>query len=310
MVELCPSAGWAEAPLAIAAPRKARTRIVDEARAWLGTPYRYGGMSREGVDCSGLVYSVYIGCFGSVPTTGLPRTATRLFSFVEAIPDKELEPGDLVFFNTTGKLSHVGIYEGDGLFIHAASDGPNTGVIESGLGEKYWAAHYAGAGRLIPPAGYLGLILTASLGPTLGTGLDFRGIDAACELSYRLGNLEAGLELRPSWDAGLSVFRLPLVLSISLDRQLRFFAGPALTLGEPSMGAGGVSTSFSAEGGWLATAGLVYTPFRFRLPGGAEAGLYLDLVYDRYVALPPAGLADELVAQVRAGAGLRMRYGF
>lgn len=303
----CPSRLGAEAPIAIAAPKQARTKILDEARSWLGTPYRYGGMSREGVDCSGFVYNVYISCFGSAPTTELPRTANQLFAYVEAIPDKDLEPGDLVFFKAGGKLSHVGIYEGDGVFIHAASDGPKTGVIESGLGEKYWAVHYAGAGRLIPPASYLGIILTVSLGPTMDADLDFRGIDAACEVSYRLGNFEAGLELRPSWDAGLSVLRLPLVLSISLDRQLRFFAGPALTINTPTMD----GEEYKAEGSWLATVGLVYTPFRFRLPGGAELGLYLDLVYDHYApAASGTNPVDSFDACIRAGAGLRLNYGF
>lgn len=303
-------AAMAETPIAVAAPRKARAKIVDVARSWLGTPYSYGGASRDGIDCSGLVYRVYIDCFGSAPTRGLPRSALSLFSFVEAIPDKSLEPGDLVFFNTTGKLSHVGIYEGEGLFIHAASDGSKTGVIESRLDEKYWAAHFAGSGRIIPPARYLGLILTASLGPSVGSGLDFRGIDASCELSYRLSGLEAGLELRPSWDSGLSVFRLPLVLSISLDRNLRLFAGPALTLGSPSMSLEGRAISYAASGGWLATAGIAYSPFRFRIPGGGEAGLYFDLVYDRYVALSEADVGSGISPRLRAGAGLKFRYGF
>jgi probable lipoprotein NlpC len=300
------AASFAEAPVAVAAPKKARALIVANAQAYLGTPYLYGGSDAKGMDCSGLVYRVYLDSFGVAPLSGLPRTARDLFGFVEAIEDKELQPGDLVFFDTTGRLSHVGIFVGEGRFIHAASDGPDTGVIESALSESYWAKHFAGAGRVLPPAEYLGLMLTASLAPSMGVEPVFRGLAAGLGLSYRLGTFEAGLEFRPSWDAGLGVGRLPLVLSLAIDRKLRFFLGPALTIGQPAMLSGGVSTAFEAQGGILATAGAVWSPFRFRL-GGMNWAPYAEIVYDRYVK---AMGADDLNAQVHAGLGLSLRWGF
>jgi probable lipoprotein NlpC len=70
----------------------------------------------------------------------------------------DLQSGDLVFFDTTGPLSHVGIYVGKGRFLHAASAGPKKAVIVSLLDDESWARDYAGAGRLVAPARFLGLL--------------------------------------------------------------------------------------------------------------------------------------------------------
>lgn len=299
----CLGALLAEAPLAVAAPKKARARIVEASRAYFGVPYLYGGTTREGLDCSGLVWRVYIDTFGRAPLASLPRTAKDLFGFVEIEERSQLQPGDLVFFDTTGPLSHVGIYSGEGSFIHAASEGSKTGVIESSLSERYWSAHYSASGRILPPAEYLGIYLGAFLGPDLGpTSLDFHGISAGFGASYRLLGFEAGLELRPSWNRELGVARLPLVLSIGLSRDLRVFAGPALTLGKASMD----GVDYEAGGSWLASVGAVWTPLRFKL-AGQDMGLYAQVVYDRY--LSSAG-EENLGASLSAGMGLRFRLGF
>lgn len=305
-LESCASALFAEAPIEVTAPKRARTRVVDAARSYLGTPYLYGGTTRRGIDCSGLVLAAYSDSLGAA----LPRTARELYAFIEALPTKELEPGDLVFFDTSASLSHVGIYEGEGYFIHAASEGPRTGVIESSLSEEYWARRYAGSGRVVPPAEYLGLVLTASLSPTLGAGPRFRGAELSAGLSFRLLALELGLALRPSYDSGLGVGRLPLVLTLALDRELSFFAGPALTLGSPSLDWEGSSRAYEAQGGFLATAGLLWTPLRFRA-GGQDWGVYGELVYDRYVSTAgeAANANADFAAQVHAGFGLRLRMG-
>ncbi len=294
---------YAEAPLAVAAPKKARARLVEAARSYFGVPYLYGGTSREGFDCSGLVWKVYVDTFGRPPLASMPRTAKDLFGFVELEDRTKLQPGDLVFFDTTGPLSHVGIYAGEGSFIHAASEGTKTGVIESSLSERYWASHYVASGRILPPAEYLGIFLSASLGTDLGaTSLGFHGLSAGLGASYRILGLEAGLELRPAWNQDLGVFRLPLVLGINLSRELRVFAGPALTLGQPSLG----GVAYEAGGSWLASLGLVWIPVRFKL-GGQDMAVYAQVEYDRYLA---SGGAEDLGACLSAGAGLRLRLGF
>lgn len=299
-------AAFAEAPITVAAPKKARASLVEKARLYLGTPYLYGGSSSKGMDCSGLVYRVYLETFGVAPLSSLPRTARDLFAFVEPLERKDLQPGDLVFFDTTGKLSHVGIFEGDGFFIHAASDGPDTGVIESALSESYWAKHYAGCGRIIPPAEYLGIVVSAALGPAVGMDPLFRGLALDLRASYRVFGLEAGLGLRPAWDSGLGVVRLPLVLTLSIDRKLTFFAGPALTLGSPSLVADGTTTAFEAQGGFLATIGVIWKPISIRI-AGQNFYMYTEVVYDRYVS--ESGTKD-LDAQLRAGAGIGLRWSF
>ncbi len=306
------AAAFAEAPLAAAKPKEARARVAAAVRSELGAPYLYGGVDEKGFDCSGLVFRVYADALGAA----LPRTARSLYSYVERIERGALQPGDLVFFDTTGPLAHVGVYVGEGRFIHAASEGPRPGVIESELAEAYWARSYAGAGRILVPAEYLGLVLRAAFGPSFGTGPFARGAAGAAGLSYRAFGLDFGLEARPEYDATLRAGRLPLVLTVGLDRSLRVFAGPALTIGsprlEPAAGTGaGTARAYHAEGGLLATAGITWTPLRFSA-GGLDWGLYAEVVYNRYVA--DAGQAVDAVAdlraRVRAGAGISARFGF
>jgi cell wall-associated NlpC family hydrolase len=111
------------------------------AKQQLGVPYVFGGYNPRGFDCSGLVYYVY-GQLG----VSVPRTAEAQFSRMPQVALDSLQPGDLVFFNgdPTGYM-HVGIYIGDGWFVHA----PGMGKTVSGarLDNVYWKAHYLGAGR-------------------------------------------------------------------------------------------------------------------------------------------------------------------
>ena len=117
-------------------------KVVSIAAEFLGTPYRYGGDSpREGFDCSGLV-------FFSFEQMGLkvPRTAADQRKAAERVPRDDLEPGDLVFFRSSkGRVDHVGIYAGDGRFIHA----PNSGSVVSYayLDDPYYRSHFVSAGR-------------------------------------------------------------------------------------------------------------------------------------------------------------------
>ena len=124
-----------------------RKELILAAKNYLGTPYRYGGASKAGIDCSGLVYMAAL----DSGLAALPRTARGMYNKAERISDSERQAGDLVFFSAYGLISHVGIYLGDGKFIHSASDGPSTGVIISNLSENYWKRHYFSSGRFISP---------------------------------------------------------------------------------------------------------------------------------------------------------------
>lgn len=117
-------------------------RALAAAAAVVGTPYRYGGDSPAGFDCSGLVYYAYLQA-GKRP----PRTTTEQYRLTRRVPVSGLRPGDLVFFTIDGpKVSHVGIYAGDGRFIHAASSGKS--VAYASLANPYWRERLTGAGRL------------------------------------------------------------------------------------------------------------------------------------------------------------------
>ena len=102
-----------------------RLALVNEAMKYKGTPYKYASATTKGID---------------VLDISLPRSSSGIASFCTKLSEKaEPQIGDFLFFNTTGKgISHVGIYLGDGTFIHSASDGPKTGVIISALNESYW----------------------------------------------------------------------------------------------------------------------------------------------------------------------------
>jgi probable lipoprotein NlpC len=294
---------FAEAPVFVAVPKEARSRIVDAALSYEGSPYLLGGTDASGFDCSGLVYRVFLQAIGA----RLPRTAREQFDFGEPIAMSKLQPGDLLFFNTTSPIAHVGIYEGDGRFVHAASDGPDLGVIESSLSESYWAKAFAEAGRIIPPAEYLGLILSASLGPGFGAEEAFRGIRGSFGVAYRLLGIEAGIELRPEYDRALGDFRLPAVLAIGIDKRLEIYAGPALTIGSPNLEG---TRAYEASGGLIATVGIDYTLFLFRL-SAFDFGLRGGVAYDSYV--PAQGLAadsgKDFAAAFSADLGLSVGYG-
>lgn len=108
---------------------------------WWGTPYKIGGMTQRGVDCSAFVQTVIAGAY----EIALPRTAREQKDVCKAIDRSELREGDLVFFNTRGGVSHVGIYLHNNKFVHASTSG---GVTISDLNETYWAGRFLGAGRV------------------------------------------------------------------------------------------------------------------------------------------------------------------
>lgn len=111
-------------------------------REWAGTPHRDGGMSKKGIDCSGFVTTVFKEKFNQK----LPRTTTGLAQTGRKIPKQQLKPGDLVLFKIGWGGKHVGIYTGDGHFIHASK---SKGVWRSKLSLQYWQDQYWQSRRVL-----------------------------------------------------------------------------------------------------------------------------------------------------------------
>jgi len=119
--------------------------LFEKIEEWWGTRYRYGGTNKNGIDCSAFVQVM----FSSVLGIALPRTAREQYGATRRMQeDEELKEGDLVFFNTTGGVSHVGIYLQNNKFVHSATSG---GVMISDLDEAYWSKRFLGAGRYQKP---------------------------------------------------------------------------------------------------------------------------------------------------------------
>ncbi len=118
--------------------------MLTQAMGLLGVPYRRGGTSEEtGFDCSGFVRHLYEKSFGRL----LPRRADEQAKATESIDRSDLKPGDLVFFNTMKRaFSHVGIYVGDGKFIHAPRAGKAIRVDD--MRSAYWQKRFNGARRV------------------------------------------------------------------------------------------------------------------------------------------------------------------
>lgn len=120
------------------------TELLRQVDAWYGTRYRMGGTTRKGIDCSAFVQAVYLSAYA----VSVPRTAYMQYKAATRISATELKEGDLVFFNTTGGVSHVDIYLRNNKFIHASS---SNGVTVSDLFEPYYLKRFLGAGRIQKP---------------------------------------------------------------------------------------------------------------------------------------------------------------
>jgi probable lipoprotein NlpC len=316
--------GFALAPSASASPAEkdaayyeARSRVLATAAKYEHTPYRYGGIDKRGVDCSGFVYLSFKEALG----VSVPRSSDGLYSWAEKIPIEKAQPGDLVFFHTTGgsKVSHVGIYVGDGRFIHSASEGPKTGVIYSRLDERYWSRTYAGSGRALPasntgtgtgskqaatatneakPAKERSnnqktggnVLFGVAAAPTWKTffpgGYVVRGIAG----QFRVGtevkpfgySMIIGMELRPEWDGALGVFRLPITLSWGINDKLRIFAGPALSFGNAVLSTSGENRYYTGGTNWFGAAGITIAPVAIKIAAG-ELAPYGELAWQSYI---------------------------
>lgn len=120
----------------------ANTSLKKEVDQWLGVPYKYGGTTKQGVDCSGFCGNV----FKNVYQVTLGRSAQDIYDQSKPVARTGLKEGDLVFFKiNSSRVSHVGIYLSDNKFVHAST---SRGVMISDLGEAYWTKYYFASGRV------------------------------------------------------------------------------------------------------------------------------------------------------------------
>jgi lipoprotein Spr len=122
--------------------------LLEHVDEWYGTRYRYGGTTKTGVDCSAFTQAIYMTAFA----VSLPRTARDQYRNSRIISATEMKTGDLVFFNTTGGISHVGIYLQNNKFIHAST---SHGVTISDIFDPYYLRRFIGVGRIAKPGAKL-----------------------------------------------------------------------------------------------------------------------------------------------------------
>lgn len=119
-----------------------QTAISQHFKIWANTPYKLGGLSKSGIDCSGFVHVT----FREVFRKNLPRSTELQAQKGKNVSKESLKFGDLVFFKTGRRLRHVGIYINKGKFIHASS---SRGVMQSSLHSTYWSRNYWKAKRIL-----------------------------------------------------------------------------------------------------------------------------------------------------------------
>lgn len=129
------------AKLGVTLPANYNKQLVLNVADWMGTPYKYGGLNKKGIDCSGFVNQLYL----NVYKKQLVRSTSDLFNKAIPVPRKQLKEGDLVFFKINTKLpGHSGVFLFGSYFAHAST---SKGVMVSSLDEPYWTKYFAGGGR-------------------------------------------------------------------------------------------------------------------------------------------------------------------
>ena len=128
-------------PFLTLAERKAL--LEEQAQLWRGTPHRFGGTTRAGIDCSALVQTIFDDSFG----TFLPRTTAEQSNVGKRIGTSELKAGDLVFYRINARTRHVGIYIDNNAFLHASK---SEGVAISSMDNAYWKRRFWMARRILP----------------------------------------------------------------------------------------------------------------------------------------------------------------
>lgn len=257
---LIPGRCFASSNMSESEIRVCRERLVTESKKYIGSSYVRGAVGPDSFDCSGLIYFV---ARESIQFQ-LPRTVKAMYSYSKIIQSDEREPGDLVFFRTTGdgSISHVGLYIGNSQFISAVSDGPNTGVILSSLKENYWKTHYAASGKFLGDSKLYetketysnnevgssrkstgnnfvdNLLIDANL--TFDWSLftekrfmpNFRGLSSQLNVIYDGKILSPGFGTILRWNFGVKTFQIPLIFSLSFGNYVRAYAGPVFNIGK------------------------------------------------------------------------------
>lgn len=245
--------------------RSSRSKLVTQAKKYVGCSYELGSTGPNTFDCSGLILTVAREAIGYQ----MPRTAKSMYEMAKHIPDNKKEPGDLVFFKSSpsGPVSHVGLYIGRNQFISAVSDGPNTGVIVSSLKENYWKTHYFSSGRFLKSTNeyeedYDSVVASAddssegeetvsssasfadrvimNFSATGDWSLftqkrfmpNFRGVTANAGLTYQGKAFSPGVSVLLRWNNGVKAFQLPVVGSLEFGKYIKVYAGPVFTIGE------------------------------------------------------------------------------
>ncbi len=129
--------------MGVAVSATTNTKMYQFIYDWIGTPYRLGGNSKKGIDCSKFAYELYDQVFN----TTLGHNSRNIYTQVSSVNKADLKAGDLVFFKIRSRnITHVGVYIGDGKFAHASS---SRGVMISALDEAYWRRYYFDGGRML-----------------------------------------------------------------------------------------------------------------------------------------------------------------
>ncbi|MGL4985526.1 MAG: C40 family peptidase [Treponemataceae bacterium] len=246
---------------------KPRQVLIKYARTLLGTPYLYAGTTSEGMDCSGFITTAVADSLN----IKLPRTTSQIFSETLIIAEADKQPGDILFFRTTGNaVSHAGIYLGENQFIHSASEGPRTGVIISSLSESYWAKTYLSARRFLQPdenysEEYVSVQKTSETVPPaskkkeriplsarffteLGGSFawNFYDVDKftfntvggniSTHIVYKGWTFQPGVGLDVRISSLTNVIQLPIILSLTLPTGfVRLYTGFVFTFGQPQI---------------------------------------------------------------------------
>ncbi len=119
----------------------ANTKLLKTFKKYEGTPYKFGGNTTKGIDCSGFVCAVY----KEVYKKQIPRTTTLLKKYGTKVALNKLKPGDLVFYRPNNTYNHVGVYIGNGYVAHSTS---SKGVIKTKLSNSYWKKYYVFSRRV------------------------------------------------------------------------------------------------------------------------------------------------------------------